>query len=395
MATDRYNNSEYYNELMNRKARGEFISEPETIWIEQYEASLTNITNKQNLLNSLQSSFNSMLSNKTGLDYLKQVSQSIGQTINEMIMQKIKVDFTMESLIEKIVGGKNANKEIAELSKVYKSAKSTQELIKNQMISNGTSYSLIEQMFGEDATSTIADVYSEMQNYSNALGRIAYQEEHYKKEVISVNGVLFQCDEYYRELNLKKANGISLTESEIAWMNKYTNTMKKFETNKRVVTEFYSAVGESFNSEELLKSFSSFADSFNTILKEKIVDGYLSNELSNDMANMISIAQNALSTGTVSDLYSAQKQMMAFSAKIQTVKNQTQGLIDMFDSSKIIDFTDKTKDITYNASSSKETIYNITQNLSVSAGAVIGDGVSLDKLAKTLAPYLSKELKKY
>ena len=113
------------------------------------------------------------------------------------------------------------------------------------------------------------------------------------------------------------------------------------------------------------------------------------------MANMISIAQNALSTGTVSDLYSAQKQMMAFSAQVQTVKNQTQGLIDMFDSSKIIDFTDKTKDITYNASSSKETIYNITQNLSVSAGAVIGDGVSLDKLAKTLAPYLSKELKKY
>jgi hypothetical protein len=77
MATDKYNNSEYYNELMNRKARGEFISENETIWIEQYESSLTNITNKQNLLNSLQSSFNSMLSNKTGLDYLKQVSQSI------------------------------------------------------------------------------------------------------------------------------------------------------------------------------------------------------------------------------------------------------------------------------------------------------------------------------
>ena len=79
------------------------------------------------------------------------------------------------------------NKEIAELSKVYKSAKSTQELIKNQMLSNGASYSLIEQMFGEDVSSTIADVYSEMQNYSNTLGRISYQEEHYKKEIISYN----------------------------------------------------------------------------------------------------------------------------------------------------------------------------------------------------------------
>ena len=66
----------------------------------------------------------------------------------------------------------------------------------------------------------------------------------------------------------------------------------------------------------------------------------------------------------------------------------------MFDSTKLVDFTDKTKDVQYSASSSKDITYNITQNLTLSAGSVIGDGVSLEKLAKVLAPMLKPEIAK-
>ena len=112
------------------------------------------------------------------------------------------------------------------------------------------------------------------------------------------------------------------------------------------------------------------------------------------MDSAISLAQRSLSTGSVKDLYSAQQQLIAFSTEIETAKNQTQGLLDMFNSSKLIDFTDKTKDVQYSASSSKDVTYNITQNLTLSAGNIIADGFDLAKLAKVLAPLLKPELKK-
>ena len=130
------------------------------------------------------------------------------------------------------------------------------------------------------------------------------------------------------------------------------------------------------------------------MLTEKIVNGYLTTEFADDMANAVSLAQQALTSGSVQDLYNAQQSLFAFSTQIEVAKNQTQELLDMFDSSKVIDVTDKTKDIQYSSSSSKDVTYNITQNLSINAGTIVADSVSIDKFASAIAPAIKKAIDK-
>jgi hypothetical protein len=57
-------------------------------------------------------------------------------------------------------------------------------------------------------------------------------------------------------------------------------------------------------------------------------------------------------------------------------------------------FKDNSRDINYTSATSKDVTYNITNNVSVSAGALIGDNVSMERLANTLVPYIEKALKK-
>jgi hypothetical protein len=58
------------------------------------------------------------------------------------------------------------------------------------------------------------------------------------------------------------------------------------------------------------------------------------------------------------------------------------------------DFSSSPTDISYSSPTSKSTTYNITQSISLNAGALIGDNVSMERLAKALTPILKKELHK-
>ena len=200
-----------------------------------------------------------------------------------------------------------------------------------------------------------------MKRYSGLLGEIAKEESNYKESLLSLNGITFTYEEYYRELALRKANNIALTEQEVAWMDKYSESINNFQINSSIVTDFYSALTSSFGKTTNQEIFDEFANGFIETIRAKVVDDYLGGELSEDMASAISLAQEAASTGTVSDLYNAQQKLIQLSSQIQVAKQQSQGLIDMFDSTKLVDFTDKTKDIQYSASSSKDITYNITQ----------------------------------
>ena len=394
MANDKYTNEEYYTELNKRMANGEILKSSEQEWLENYDNGLNKIINKQSLLNNLQSNFNDILSNQTAVDFMKTIGRSLGSVYSSIIVQSLNANSIMESLIENATNGVSIEKDLENLSNLFETAKNKQRVLKQQMLSQGNSYTMIESIFGEDAYSKIADIYGEMQNYSNMLAKIEGQEVSYKNTLTELSGVQYTYEEYYRELSLKKANNITLTKEETEWMDKYSKSVKEFETNKSIITNFYGAVKASFSKSSSKEIFGEFASGFSDMLTEKIVNGYLTTEFADDMANAVSLAQQALTSGSVQDLYNAQQSLFAFSTQIEVAKNQTQGLLDMFDSSKVIDVTDKTKDIQYSSSSSKDVTYNITQNLSINAGTIVADSVSIDKFASAIAPAIKKAIDK-
>lgn len=175
---------------------GEELSNAESQWIESYTEGLDTIISKQTLINSLESNFQSMLSESSSVSVLKGIGASIGSIYREIIVKGIEANKVMENLVENVMSGKSINRELSEISNIFQSAKNQQALLKRQMIAQGSSYTMIEAIFGEDYTSRIADVYGEMKAYSNALADITKKQEEYKIALATVNGITYTYEEY-------------------------------------------------------------------------------------------------------------------------------------------------------------------------------------------------------
>lgn len=213
------------------------------------------------------------------------------------------------------------------------------------------------------------------------------------EELYNINGVtqLRTRAEMLDELNSKRARGEELTESELALEKQIREELNGISDSVTVVNQVRDAFMETFNAETYNDTFNNFGSRIQQMLKDKVLNNLIDGQFAEQINTLINQATNAINTGDLTGFKIVQNSIMAISAQSQLAQQQLSGLISMFDSSKIIDYTDKSREINFSAASTKDITYAVTNNVSLSAGALIGmDSVGMQKLATALVPHIEK-----
>lgn len=76
-------------------------------------------------------------------------------------------------------------------------------------------------------------------------------------------------------------------------------------------------------------------------------------------------------------------------------RQRLEAVTDMFDYTKDIRYSSLEKDINYKTSSTKESIYNITNNNNFNVSGLISSSGDMTIMANALAPYIIEAMRNY
>ena len=161
-----------------------------------------------------------------------------------------------------------------------------------------------------------------------------------------------------------------------------------------LVENLTSGIQTAFNADSYEGTFDAFGSIMQNMLKDKVLNNLIDGRFGDQITTLIQQATNALDTGDLSTLKAVQSSVLSISSQAQLAKAQISGVLSMFDSSKIIDYTDKSRDINFTSASTKDITYSIVNNVSLNAGALIGmNSSAMGQLARELQPYIVKAFK--
>jgi hypothetical protein len=258
--------------------------------------------------------------------------------------------------------------------------KQRQEALKTMLPSQ------VESIFGESKYKPINDILKEQIALRSFLANVKKTQIDYTTEVISYNNALMTRSSLYDELIKKQAEGLSLTTQELDYLNNYESALNYLSLQEALATSLTDAIQISLStdySSHLTNFTSAITSSLQTALQDSIASA-----LSPELAKLTTLAATAIQSSSTSLLYQTQQSMLALTTKTEKAQNSISGLLSMFDT----EFTDNKT--TYTASSSKDITYNISQTINLTAGALIGDNVSMKRLANELAPHLKSIMTK-
>jgi hypothetical protein len=191
-----------------------------------------------------------------------------------------------------------------------------------------------------------------------------------------------------RQLPLIKKQSLSatLSQEELDYISSYESTLNYLSLQETLATSLTDAIQVSLST-DYSSHLSNFTTAITSSLQTALQDS-IASALSPELAELTTLAATAISTQSTSLLYQTQQSMLALTTKTEKAQNSISGLLSMFDT----EFTDNKT--TYTASSSKDITYNISQTVTLTAGALIGDNVSMKRLANELAPHLKSIMTK-
>jgi hypothetical protein len=262
-----------------------------------------------------------------------------------------------------------------------------------KMLDEGMLSDDVDKILG--TTSKYKQIASEL-DPRKILGRTFFEIE--KKQIdlnknqVEYNGKIIETERLVSNLLQAQAEGVELNKTDLNIITQYYNTVEKIERRKNLGNHIAQSIQNAFKASDYTQTFEAFAGGIGTILQDRITKS-ITKGMEPQLNQLLNTTDMAIDQMSIAGLYEAQQQMLMLSAKTDAMKQQYAGITDMF-SNKFMEFSDSSKEINYQSASSKEVTYINNYTTQLNAGALIGDGVSMERLAKTLAPHIDKALKR-
>ena len=274
----------------------------------------------------------------------------------------------------------------------------------NQLISEGKTH--------EEAQKIVKDEYSikisqdgELSSFYDELKNLGLEEQAIKDMLQGLNGGYTDLNATIAQLEKNLEDSMFATkEFTTAWFDGLISG--DYETIRSELAEetqaMMDAVLSGFSADEWEDAGSSIGSS----MANSIIDAYSSKLLNSaEMREMTGMLNDLMfqnldfvdSNGTLNfdTLYQLSQQTQKMAIESETARQRIEAAQGMFDYNQDIRYSSLEKDINYKTSSTKESIYNITNNNSFNVGTLIASAGDMELFSNALAPYLINSFKNY
>lgn len=167
------------------------------------------------------------------------------------------------------------------------------------------------------------------------------------------------------------------------------------EMAKTVEGAFTSAL----NSENYLDIASNLSSDISKAIADNWNTSLINDKLKDEYVNLVAQANQTMMSGSLSDIVRLSTEMQSVAAKIEYETYKQKAMLDLFNYNAEINYATQNTQVEYSTGTTKENVYNITYNTTVTTGAFVTDSYSsaqkvTDQLASNIINSLEKHGKK-
>lgn len=163
------------------------------------------------------------------------------------------------------------------------------------------------------------------------------------------------------------------------------------EMAKTVEGAFTSAL----NSENYLDIASNLSSDISKAIADNWNTSLINDKLKDEYVNLVAQANQTMMSGSLSDIVRLSTEMQSVAAKIEYETYKQKAMLDLFNYNAEINYATQNTQVEYSTGTTKENVYNITYNTTVTTGAFVTDSYSsAQKVTDQLASNIVKSLEK-
>ena len=143
---------------------------------------------------------------------------------------------------------------------------------------------------------------------------------------------------------------------------------------------------------------SSLASSIISAYSEKLLDSQEMKSLASSLNDLLNDSLRGIeSTSSLNfdTIYQMSNQAQKIAIEAESNRQRLEAIQSMFDYEKEITYSQFEKDISYQTSSTKESVYNITNNNTFNTSGIISSSGDMTMMANALAPYIIEAMRNY
>ncbi len=155
------------------------------------------------------------------------------------------------------------------------------------------------------------------------------------------------------------------------------------------------AFTSALNSENYLDIASNLSSDISKAIADNWNTSLINDKLKDEYVNLVTQANQTMMSGSLSDIVRLSTEMQSVAAKIEYETYKQKAMLDLFNYNAEINYATQNTQVEYSTGTTKENVYNITYNTTVTTGAFVTDSYSsAQKVTDQLASNIVKSLEK-